>query len=160
MVRKARINPGSATLHLIIALGLAVLPVIMPVAKAETVLKGNYISGRFVTAGGFPIVNGTVKLVDVDDVMLSVTTTVSGGHFKLPLDTLEGEDRDSLNQAYLHLSDNKGNSIKIRIGGWAAQERGYIKVPTISLQNKKSGSTAKQQNSPKSESKFPYIQGK
>ena len=105
----------------------------VPSASAAA-LKGSHIAGMLITATGYAVANGSVKLVDADDVMLNVATTDSTGKFKLDLDTLDDEDLENISQSYLEFSAPKGKSTKVLISDRAVQEDGFISFPVVTLE--------------------------
>ena len=96
-------------------------------------LKGSHIAGMLISATGYAVANGSVKLIDADGVMFNVATTDSSGKFRLDLDTLEDEDLENLSQSYLLFSHPKGKSTKVLIGDHAVQDDGFISFPAITL---------------------------
>lgn len=100
-------------------------------------LKGEYIAGRLVSETGFAVANAGIKLVDPDGVVLNLSNTNSLGKFQVDLDTLEDEEMENLGRSYLHFTHPKTKkTIEVLIGGWAVQDQGFIKFPTVSMSYK------------------------
>lgn len=119
------------------SVGLCVALLLMAAPVAAETLKGEYIAGRLVSETGFAVGNAGIKLVDPGGVVLNLSTTNALGKFQIDLDTLEDEEMDNLERFFLQFTHPKTKkTIEVQIGGWAVQDNGFIKFPTVSMSYK------------------------